>query len=145
MNPFKTLYGYDATHLAFPTTLTTFVAEDEEYLQHRTAMLDILKDSLSVAQARMKFFSNQKRTERSFEIGDLVYLKLQPYRQASVSLRRNFKLSAKYYDPLPIISKVGQLSYKLQLFPEARVHHVFHVSQLKKKIGSTYMPSQLFP
>ncbi|XP_026459323.1 uncharacterized protein LOC113359983 [Papaver somniferum] len=145
MSPFKALYGYDAPHLAFQTIVTTSVATIEEYLAHRNAMLDILKDSLSVAQDRMKFFADQKRTERSFEVGDMVYLKLQPYRQASVSLRKNFKLSAKYYDPFPILSKVGDLAYKMQLPPEARVHRVFHVSQLKLKIGSAHVPSPTLP
>ncbi|XP_026419829.1 uncharacterized protein LOC113315794 [Papaver somniferum] len=141
MSSFKALYGYDAPHLAFPPTITTSVAAIEEYLIHRKPMLDILKDSVSVAQARMKFFADQNRTERSFEMGDSLYLKLHPYRQVSVSLRKNFKLSAKYYGPFTVIAKVGNLAYKLQLPPEARVHPVFHVSQLKKKIGSSYVPS----
>ncbi|XP_026390907.1 uncharacterized protein LOC113286531 [Papaver somniferum] len=145
MYPFKDLYGYDAPHLAFPTTITTYVVAVEEYLAHRNAMLDILKDSLFVAQARMIFFADQKRTERSFEVGDLVYLKLHPYRQASVSLRKNFKLSAKYYVTFPILDKVGNLAYKLQLPPEARVRPVFRVSQLKKKIGSIHVPSPTLP
>ncbi|XP_026459891.1 uncharacterized protein LOC113360615 [Papaver somniferum] len=130
MSPFKDLYGYDTPHLDFPTNITTYVAAVEEYLSRRKAMLDILKDSLSVSQARMKFFADQNRTERSFEVGDSVYLKLHPYRQVSVSLKKNFKLSAKYYGPFTVIDKVGNLAYKLQPPPEARVHPVFHVSQL---------------
>ncbi|XP_026417065.1 uncharacterized protein LOC113312532 [Papaver somniferum] len=133
------------SNFCFPTNITTSVAAVEEYLAHRKAMLDILKDSLSVAQARMKFFADQNRTDRSFKVGDSVYLKLQPYIQVSVSLRKNFKLSAKYYGPFTVIAKVGNLDYKLKLLPEARVHPVFHVSQLKKKIGFTYVPSPTLP
>ncbi|XP_026419661.1 uncharacterized protein LOC113315613 [Papaver somniferum] len=129
----QALYGYDAPNLAFPTTVTTSVATVEEYLTHKNVMLDILKESLSTAQARMKFFADQKRTERSFTVGDMVYLKIQPYRQAYVSLRKNFKLSAKYYGPFPILAKIESAhvpSPTLPLVDHAGQVIITHISVL---------------
>ena len=83
----------------------------------------------------MKFFADKKRTEREFLVGDWVYLKLQPYRQTSIALRRNLKLSSKYYGPYLIVERIGLLAYKLALPSHYKIHPVFHVSLLKKKVG----------
>ncbi|XP_026410459.1 uncharacterized protein LOC113305656 [Papaver somniferum] len=106
-----------------------------EYIQKIDVVLDILKDTLHKSQERMKWFADKKRTDRSFEVGDLVYLKLYPYRHSSIALRKNFKLYARYYGPFPILQRVGQVSYKLEVPSSSKIHPVFHVSQLKKKIG----------
>ena len=50
-------------------------------------MFKDLKYQLRKAQTRMKSQINQHRTERSFQIGDRVFLKLQPYRQISITQR----------------------------------------------------------
>ncbi|KAL0444809.1 UNVERIFIED_CONTAM: hypothetical protein Slati_2203600 [Sesamum latifolium] len=93
----------------------------------------------------MKIYVGKKRTEREFEVGDEAFLKLQPYRQTSVSLKRQLKLSTKYFGPYKVIEKVGKVAYKLELPPGSKVHPVFHISLLKKTIGSKYFPSQNLP
>jgi hypothetical protein len=45
----------------------------------------------------MKNQADKKRSERQFEVGDLVYLKLQPFVQQSVAVRTNNKLSLRYF------------------------------------------------
>lgn len=84
----------------------------------------------------MKSFADKKRTEISFTKGQWVFVKLQPYHQHSVALRKNFKLAMRYYGPFQIERKIGQVAYKLKLPLGAKIHPVFHVSLLKKCEGN---------
>jgi hypothetical protein len=68
----------------------------------------------------MKHQADKGRSERSFEIGDMVYLKLQPHIQSSVAPRSNHKLSFKFFGPFKVLQKVGSVAYKLDEGPIRR-------------------------
>lgn len=88
------------------------------------------------AQQRMKYFANKKRFERTLQVGDWVFLKLQSYRQTTVVVRENVKHSAKFCGPYPIIEIIGIVAYRLQLPPDSLIHLVSHISKLKKTVKS---------
>jgi hypothetical protein len=48
-----------------------------------------------------------------FQVGDLVCLKLQPYKQLSMALRKNEKRNPRFYGPYKNIQKVGGVAYNL--------------------------------
>ena len=94
----------------------------------------------------MKHFADAKRTDISFQVGDYVFVKLQPYRQTSLKLQRNHKLGLRYFGLFKILEKIGTIAYRLQLLLEGHIHSVFHVSFLKQCTGnplSTYIPLPL--
>lgn len=60
-------------------------------------MVRILKENLQQAQNRMKVQEDKNHSDRKFAVGDIVFLKIQSYRQVSVTVRKNLKFVAKYY------------------------------------------------
>ena len=135
--PFEIVYG-QAPNLHLPYLAgSSSVEEVDRTMQAREQAIAMLQFHLKRSQDRMKSMADKHRSERSFEVGMKVYLKLQPYRQASVRQGVHHKFSAKYYGPFIIIAKVGQVAYKLQLPQDSQIHPVFHVSQLKLCKGDT--------
>ena len=57
--------------------------------------------------------------------------------------RQCLKLFARYIGLYQIFVKIGAVAYKLLLPVDAKIHPVFHVSQLKQHVGSTKTQSQL--
>ena len=114
-------------------------------LQERTKIVSSIREHLSKAQNRMKHFADKHRTEREFAVGDWVFLKLQPYKQQSMLVRKCLKLSAKYFGPFQVEERIGKVAYKLKFPARARVHPVFHVSLLKKKVGLLQQISTTLP
>jgi Chromo (CHRromatin Organisation MOdifier) domain len=107
-----------------------------DLITERQTTVKLLKQQLIKAQERMKKFSDKKRSERKFSVGDWVYLKLQPYRQVFIQGKiGTHKLKPKYYGPFEIFKKIGAVAYKLNLPAGSAIHPVFHVSQLKKCHG----------
>lgn len=135
MSPFQALYNepppfvnYQAAKSCDPTV--------NQFVRDRVETLKLLKENLNKAQERMKVYADKRRSEREFQVDDEVYLRLQPYRQMSVNMRKNQKLAARYYGPYKVLKRIGKVAYKISLPPGSKIHDVFYVSQLKKKLGS---------
>ena len=52
----------------------------EDHIENQQQILQILKDNLTMAHNCMKQQVDQHRSERSFEVVDWVFLRLQPYK-----------------------------------------------------------------
>ena len=73
----------------------------------------------------------------------MVYLRLQPYRQASIKRSGVEKLQPQFFGPYRINRKVGVVSYELDLPQGSKLHNFFHVLCLKRAIGQYITPLEV--
>ncbi|GJV12207.1 hypothetical protein Tco_1353748 [Tanacetum coccineum] len=87
---------------------------------------------MQAAQDLQKSYADRKRKPMEFEVGDRVMLKVSPWKGV-VQFEKRGKLNPRYVGPFKVLAKVWKVTYKLELPQElSRVHHTFHVSNLKK-------------
>ena len=97
------------------------------------------------AQDRQKSWTDLKRRELEFNIGDHVYLRISPIKSIQRG-RTHGKISPRYIGPFEILEKVGNLAYRLALPPNlSGIHNVFHVSVLRKYIQNPDTVVELKP
>lgn len=98
-----------------------------DHIEHQQ-QVQLLKDNSTLELNGMKQQENQHHSERSFGMGDWVFLWLQPCKQIFVSQAKQYnKLSPKYYVPYKVLQKIVTITYKLELPTSLQVHPIFHV------------------
>ena len=80
MTPFQALYGYEPPNWKELVLNNTNVPKVKNQLEKSQKMIELLKDNLIMAQNRMRQQADQRRTEREFEVGDWVFVRLHPYK-----------------------------------------------------------------
>jgi hypothetical protein len=102
-------------------------------LKDAKKQVQIVRESLKIAQSRQKSYADKRRRDLSFEVRDFVYLKASPMR-GTHRFKVKGKLAPRYVRPFKVIDRKGEVAYQLNLSdPQlSDVHDVFHASQLKK-------------
>lgn len=80
MSPFEALYGRPPPTISSYTRRSTAVHQVDVALRTRDELLSQLRHNVLLPPNRMKQKADKNRTEREFNEGDMVFLKLQPYR-----------------------------------------------------------------
>ncbi|CAM8880165.1 unnamed protein product [Rhodiola kirilowii] len=132
MSPFEAVYGCKSPSISDYVPGPPVLATLDVSLAKRDQILHSLKHNIARAQTPMQNQANNHRQHKKFDVGDWVYLRLQPYRQTSVRTGRTTKLGRRFYCPFEITSRIGRVAYRLNLPPQAKIHNVFHVSLLRK-------------
>jgi hypothetical protein len=89
-----------------------------------------------MAQNHMRQQEDQGHSECHFLEGDQVFLRLQPYKKTPLKAQHCQKLTPKFYGPYTMLKSVGLVAYQLSLPSQLKLHPIFHVSFLKKVIGT---------
>nr|GEV56887.1 reverse transcriptase domain-containing protein [Tanacetum cinerariifolium] len=135
MSPFQALYGrMPLTVVPYPPGASK-VAVAEDSLMERDELLRQLKSNLLAAKEHMELKANKRRREVEFQVGDMVLVKLQRYRQLTLAKRLSNKLAKRYYGPYEMVERIGKVAYRLALPATSKIHPVFQVSILKAFLG----------
>jgi hypothetical protein len=132
MVPFKVLYGHPCR------TPLNYIERGEKMIfgpdlvEEAETTVSRIQDNLRAVKSRQEIYANERHQILEFAVGDPMYLKVSP-----MKVMKRFgmkgKLAPRYIGPFPILKKCESMAYKLELtLSLARVHDIFHVSQLKK-------------
>jgi hypothetical protein len=80
MAPFEMLYGRRCRTPLFWSEAGERKLFGPDILQEAEKQVRMVRENLLVAQSRQKSYADHRRRELSFEVGDLVYLKVSPMR-----------------------------------------------------------------
>ena len=96
--------------------------------------IKVIRDRLKIAQDRQKSYVNNCHRDLEFEVGDMVFLRISPWKGV-LRFGKHGKLSPRYIGPYRIVERIGEVAYQLELPSNLdRIHDVFHVSMLHKYI-----------
>jgi hypothetical protein len=94
-----------------------------------------IRQRLKEAQDRQKSDVDAHRTDRSYKVGDQVFIRVKPHK-STIQFRKGTKLSPRFIEPFKIQEKIGLIAYHLLLPPHLhKTHNVFHVSVLRHYVA----------
>ncbi|GJS89710.1 putative reverse transcriptase domain-containing protein [Tanacetum coccineum] len=130
--PYEALYGRKCRSPVCWAEVGEAQLTGPEMIQETTEKIILIKQRIQATQDRQKSYADLKRKPMEFEVGDRVMLKVSPWKGV-VRFGKRGKLNQRYVRPFKVLAKVGAVAYRLELPQElSRVHHTFHVSNLKK-------------
>jgi hypothetical protein len=141
--PFQVVYGRPPPSLIKYQGGTSQVQAVYEHLKEHDEFLQQIREQLLLAQDVMKNQHNKKHRLVEFNLGDWIWLRLQHRSATRITQLQPNKLSPRFYGPYQVVERIGEVAYRLQLPPKAKIHDVFHVALLKKFEGQT--PSAVTP
>ena len=123
MTPYEVVYGHAPPVLLPSTPSSSPVQEIDMILRDQHQILHLLQDILHMTRAHMKQQADQQRYGCTFQVGDMVFLHLQCYKQSSMKYKGHQTLGPKISGPYLVLQNIGYVAYKLALPPS-------HIQQL---------------
>ena len=135
MAPYEALYGRKCRTPIYWDEVGERKLNSEELIKISTEKIQVVRERLKVAQDRQKSYADARQKDLEFEVNDMVFLKVAPWKGV-IRFQKRGKLNPRYIDPFRILERIGPVAYHLELPPElSRIHNVFHVSMLKKYVS----------
>ncbi|KAI3729491.1 hypothetical protein L6452_18151 [Arctium lappa] len=137
--PYEMLYGRKCrTPLCWNEVGEKQLAEPE-LVQLTAEKIVQVRERLKVACDRQMSYTDKRRKDIEFQIGDRVMLMVSPWK-CVIRFGKKGKLSPRFIKPFEISERVREVSYKLELHEELRsIHNTFHVSNLRKCLADVEM------
>jgi hypothetical protein len=132
ITPFEVLYRCQCRTPLNWIELGEKVIFGPDLVEEAEATVRRIQDNLKAVKSRQETYANKRHQSLEFEVGNHVYLRVSTMKGVK-RFGVKGKLASRYIRPFPILKKCGSVAYKHDLPPSlARVHDIFHMSQLKK-------------
>jgi hypothetical protein len=130
MPPYEALYGRPCRTPLSWDRLEDRVTIGPEFIQEMEEQVIQIRHRLKEAQDRQKSYADAHRTNRSYEVGDQVFIHIRP-NKSTIWFRKGTNLSPRFRGPFRVQEKIGPVAYCLVLPHHLhKNHNVFHVSVL---------------
>ncbi|KAK9048737.1 hypothetical protein SSX86_002848 [Deinandra increscens subsp. villosa] len=142
MSPYEMLYGRKCRTPVCWGEVGQRELASKDVVELTSEKIEMIRARLKAAQDRQKSYADKRRRPIVFHVGDLVMLKVSPWK-GIIRFRKRGKLSPRFIGPFKVMARVGKVAYQLQLPDElSAIHNTFHVSHLRKCLAdeSAYVP-----
>nr|GEW08936.1 putative reverse transcriptase domain-containing protein [Tanacetum cinerariifolium] len=130
--PFEALYGRKCRSPVCWAEVGDAQLTGPGIIHETTKKIIQIKSRIQATRDRQKSYADLKRKPMDFQVGDRVMLKVSPWKGA-VRFGKQGELNPRYIGPFKVLSKVGDVAYRLELPQQlSQVHNTFHVLNLKK-------------
>jgi hypothetical protein len=93
--------------------------------------MQTIRQRIKEAQDRQKSYADAHQVDRSYEVGDRVFLRVKPHKSL-IKFGEGAKLSPRLMGHFEIVERKGPMAYRLALPDSWRhMHNVFLVSVLR--------------
>ncbi|KAJ8644678.1 hypothetical protein MRB53_006426 [Persea americana] len=117
MAPFEALYGRRCRTPVCWEEVGIRSFHGPTMVSETSDKVKLIQERLKVARSRQKSYADSHRRDLHFKEGDKVFLKVSPTR-GTLRFGQRGKLSRRYIGPYDIVSKIGDVAYRLALPPE---------------------------
>jgi hypothetical protein len=114
MVPFEFLYGRPCRTPLSWDRFEDRVLVGPEAIQEMEEQMQSIRHGIKEAQDRQKSYADAHRVDRSYEVGDRVFLRVKPHK-SSIKFGKGAKLSPRFVGPFEIVERKGPVAYRLAL------------------------------
>nr|GEV54969.1 putative reverse transcriptase domain-containing protein [Tanacetum cinerariifolium] len=130
--PFEALYGRKCRSPVCWAEVGDAQLTGPKIIHKTTKKIIQIKSRIQADRDRQKSYADLKRKPMHLQVGDRVMLKVSPWKGV-VRFGKWGKLNPRYIRPFKVLSKVGDVGYRLELPQQlSRLHNMFHMSNMKK-------------